>query len=382
MSNKFCRLLSNGYKINVDKGELLWSPCCFYSEKTPLLDRTAFQQAIARTSQAESWLPECSWCQQMEESGVPGLAPRLNSFSKFPDMPNEQCGFLEISFDIKCNAACLSCGNYCSTTWQKYETKHRLNSFKPYTADESDRLFQQLVNTVDITTVRDIFVMGGEPLYSETNLKFLSYLHQHHPRLDQVTISYQTNGSVIPSPEVKELLRAFGSVRFNLSIDGTGARFEYLRWPLKWYRVERTIEDLLATTDAQFTINATVSPLNLMYFGEIEQWSDGCVPADRLYNRHGAYAVRPNRATRPLDLALTPPEYRRRAVEHYGADHKISLVLSNLEQADHYTAMFDYIEKHDAIRRLDWRETFPAVADYYREYFYQEYLKNPQAHAI
>lgn len=364
MSNKFCRLLSNGYKINVSGEDLLWSPCCFYSKKTPLLDAEAFKKELEYTSSATTWLPECSTCQQMESTGVRGLMPRLHSFIRVPEEYNAgECVALEISFDRKCNAACLSCGSYCSTTWTKYEQKHQLISHT-YDQNPANLLLDKLLSAVKLDKVRDIFIMGGEPLYSDTNLKLLTHLRDNHSDLSTIRLRYQTNGSVAPTAEVLNLLTMFGSVDFSLSIDGVADRFDYLRWPLKWHRVERNVNNLLDTTSIKFSINATISPLNVLYFQEIDDWILKTIPTDRL--TWPDRLARPNRCFAPLDLNYTSPQLREKVIQLYGDNHPISKIFNGLNFNPDYKSMFDYINKHDQLRRLNWKEVFPEVVKYYQ----------------
>lgn len=363
MSNKFCRLLSNGYKINVEGQNLLWSPCCFYSKKTPLLDTVKFKQELDYTSSATDWLPECATCRQMESTGVVGLAPRLGSFRKVPeDVDNGVCVALELSFDRKCNAACLSCGSYCSTTWSKYEFKHQLINYKTDN-NPADKLLNQLVSAVPMDQLREVFILGGEPLYSDLNVQFLQHLNAVHPDLTKVRLYYQSNGSIFPSAEVLSLISKFGRIDFGLSIDGIGERFNYLRWPLKWNRVEQNVRKLLEISNAKFYVNATVSPLNLLYIDEIINWYDSTIPVERRI--WPDRSIRVNRSTGKLDLNCSSNELKAQAVDHYGNDHVISHVLSGINELGNYRQMFDYIETHDVIRKLDWRKTFPEVAQYY-----------------
>lgn len=363
MSNSFCRLLSNGYKINVENNNLVWSPCCFYTRKTPLLDTLKFNHALKYTSSATNWLPECSTCQKMEAVGVDGLTPRLASFRKVPtDVETGVCVALEISFDRKCNAACLSCSSYCSTTWSKYDFKHQLINYKT-DDNHPNKLLDQLISAVPMNQVRDLFIMGGEPLYSDINLKFLQHIHKVHPDLSQVRLYYQTNGSIYPSDEVLELLSKFGKLEFGFSFDGVEERFNYLRWPLKWHRVEQNVQKMLAIPNAKFYLNATVSPLNLLYVDEIVKWYDNTIPVDK--HIWPERSIRINRCTGIMDLSKASLELKNCAIEQYGPDHTISRMLNEMPVDKNYQPMFDYIEKHDSIRRLDWRKTFPEVEQYY-----------------
>ena len=368
MSNTFCRHLSNGFKIDVTwDNQLLWSPCCYYSKKVPLLDQAAFEKELARTSAATDWLPECRLCQQMEASNV-GLqvSPRLASFNRITqdNLDAGVCASLEISIDPKCNAACLSCGSYISDTWKKYEYRHGIKDIGIIT-NHGPKLTDQLIGAVALDHLEELYILGGEPFYSTSGNQMLRHLHQTHTDIGRIKLRYQTNGSIVPDDETKELWKGFKSVEISFSLDGIGRRFEYLRWPLKWHRVERTVANLLETTTATLSVNATISPLNVWYFQELEDWTRATIPKNRL--KWPDSPIRPNRCLGPLDLAFTPQTLRDDIQARYGADHKLTKIFSNLEINTDYRRMFDYIEQHDPLRRLDWQKTFPDIIPHYKD---------------
>lgn len=355
--------MSNGYKISVNADKIFWSPCCYYSKRIPLLNPLEFQKELKYTSTAKGWLPECQQCRQMEDSGAAGLAPRLRSFDRMPDeLADGACGALEINLDLACNAACLSCGWYSSTTWQKYEIKHGLRTIP--VINKKDQHLKNLIAAVPLDSLRDLFILGGEPFYSDSHLTLLRHLEQTHPDLSKVTLRYQTNASIIPDEETIAIWSKFKTVTFAMSIDGIGERFNYLRWPLKWHRVERTVDYIIKNTNAILGINATVNPLNALYVDEIEQWAEETIPESRKVARIGGL-VRLNRCTPPLDLSVSSTSLRQAVVEKYSAEHGLSKIFSNLELNNHHRPMFDYIEQHDRIRRLDWRRTFPDLGKHY-----------------
>jgi hypothetical protein len=365
MSNTFCRHLSNGFKIDVTwDNQLLWSPCCYYSKKVPLLDRETFEKELARTSAATDWLPECRLCQQMEASNV-GLqvSPRLISFNRITqDLDDGVCANLEMSFDPKCNAACLSCGSYISDTWKKYEYRHDIKDIGIIT-NHGPEMTDQLIGAVSLDHLEELYILGGEPFYSTSGNQMLRHLHATHPNVSQIRLRYQTNGSIVPDDETKELWKGFKSVEISFSLDGIGRRFEYLRWPLKWHRVERVVDNLLETTTATISVNATISPLNVWYFQELDDWTRDTIPQNRL--KWPNFPARPNRCLGTLDLAFTPQALRDDIKDRYGADHRLTKIFSNLEINTDYQQMFDYIKKHDPLRRLNWQKTFPDIVRYF-----------------
>jgi len=389
MANKFCRQLSNGFKINVQEDKLLWSPCCFYTKKTDMSNTTEYLKAREYASSATGWLPECESCRIMEESGVELLTPRLNANHMITeDSIDGDCVNLEISFDTKCNAACLSCGSYCSTTWAKFDKKHGLNQHispkivrldSPFhrkvaeaqykvtldieDSDLSDILFKQLIKTVPLDKLQTIFIMGGEPFYTKSHVKMLKHLKEVHPNLKNVSIRYQSNGSIYPSDEVLKLWEDYKYIVYGASLDGVGERFNYLRWPLKWHRSEKVIKRLINETNVSLHVNCTISPLNVLYVDELENWLIDNVDQSRFSSRK--QMIRPNACLGDMDLRFANEKLREKVYLKYGEEHNISKLLQSLELYDDASKMFNYIEHMDKLRRLDWRKTFPDIVDCY-----------------
>ena len=390
MSNTFCRQLSNGYKINVQGDKLFWSPCCFYSKKTDMSNLVELKKDMEYAHNATGWLPECSTCKTMEESGVAILKPRVNANHIISaESVTGDCVNLEISFDTKCNAACLSCGSYCSTTWAKFEKKHNLNfsgapnkvininnAFERKIAeglykiklseddtDISDILFRKLINTVPLDKLETIFIMGGEPFYTKSHIKMLRHLKEVHPDLSKVSIRYQSNGSIYPSDEVLKLWEDYKFIVYGASLDGVGERFNYLRWPLKWYRCDPIIKRLMNETNARLHVNCTISPLNVLYIKDLEDWVSDNIHSSKF--RINGSTVRPNACLGTMDLRYANHKLREKVFRIYGDDHDISKMFSNMDVYDDASPMFKYVEQIDKIRRLDWRKTFPDVVDCY-----------------
>ena len=367
MSNTFCRALSNAYRVSIVGDELSYLPCCFYDhiKSIKLLDRTAFEERLAYNSAATTWLPECNQCRWMERVDKT-QSPRLKSFIRIPeDVENGACVDLEVHCDINCNAACLSCSGGNSTTWRKYDHKHGLFDYGP--EDRSAKLVQQLIDTVPMDQLRTLYIFGGEPFYSNTHLRIIEQVLKVHPDPSKIVLTYQTNGSLFPGEEIQALWNRFKKVLINVSIDGTHDQFEYLRWPLKWSRLENTVSQFLTKTNVFFNFNCTVSPLNVLYFQNTVNWVESNIPKSRLISPD--HPVRAGYCYDPMDLSLSTQELRNACLEKYGDDHVISKMLKNLSVGNNQEIinMLSYIQKHDVLRQTDWRKTFPDVVAFYKK---------------
>jgi len=299
-------------------------------------------------------------------------SPRLRSFNAVPDadVPNGVPVELELSIDLTCNAACLSCGPWSSTTWIKQYIKYDIKSaddtpdLKP-----SDRWLNEIKKLGPLTHVRSITFLGGEPFKSPVPVKFLKLVNST-VGLDHVRVHFQSNASIVPSLELIPLLRACQRVSYGLSIDGVGDRFNYLRYPLHWNKVVKTLNYVksLGLDNLMFSLVATTNPLNVYYYREIETWAQDFFK-DHVPTDNPDYClIRPNRCSGTLDLALIPSALRAKTIEEYGADHPVSKMLDGLT-SDHNvdpTQMLQYLDRWDLLRKKNWRETFPEVAEYFQ----------------
>jgi hypothetical protein len=349
VTNQFCHFLSNGYTLNVINDQLTTRPCCVYPKHIPLKDSIIIRQELEYTSNASDWIPECSECKRIESIGV-GSIRTLSKERVVGNFAPGDCVSLEVNFDKKCNAACLSCASDFSSTWERYNRKHNLED-KIARRSASD-MFKQFVKTVPLDKLQFLYIQGGEPFYGSTNLKFLKHIFDVHPNPAGITLHYQTNGSILPSDEVLNLWTQFKTVVLNYSIDDIEDRFHYLRWPLDWSTLTSNIKRIIETTNVNFQVNSTINPLNILNYNNLESWIVSTFPSDRLL-KYRAGACLGN-----LDLRHSPIELRQAVVTKYGKDHKVSKLFNTRELFDQ-TSMINYIAQHDQFRRLDWRKTFP-----------------------
>ena len=119
-----------------------------------------------------------------------------------------------------CNLACVICGPQNSSVWKQQlniPINRRINSVNDFWTN------------LDLTKIKFVHFNGGEPLLSKEHVKFLHAF----PNKEQVTLNYNTNGTILPGKELNDLWLQFKLVQLDFSIDDIGDRFEYQRWPAK-----------------------------------------------------------------------------------------------------------------------------------------------------
>lgn len=361
MANNFCRFLSNGYRIKSNGVGLVYQPCCWYSKEIDLLNNPNFDSEKQAISNISDWVPECASCKQIEDSGAYGnRSPRLRSFEEIPDesIPDNVPAWMELTIDTTCNAACIMCGPWHSTTWRKQEIKFKIKT-KDNLPDLVDPLhwLSVIKNKFPLKYVKSVSFLGGEPFESPIPLEFLRLLKTTHGSLSDVVIHFQTNGSIKPSDELMALAAECSRIKFNISIDAVGKRFEYHRYPLRWERIESTIEYVknLNLDNLKFVCLATLTPLNVWYYAELEEW------VRKTFNDPTLTMLKPNKSVGQIDLRHTPISLRYEVYKKYGKDHSISKLFTKLGRADHQQCVA-YLDQLDQYRNTNWREIFPEAA--------------------
>jgi organic radical activating enzyme len=362
MANNFCRFLSNGYRIKTEGTKLVYQPCCWYSKEIDLIDNPNFDQEKQRISEITGWVSECASCKYIEDSGAYGVkSPRMRSFDEIPDelIPDNVPAWMELSIDTTCNAACVMCGPWHSTTWRKQEIKFKIKNRDdlPTLVDPMHWL-DVIKEKFTLQYVKRVHFLGGEPFQSPIPLEFLKLLKSTHGSLADVVAHFQTNCSIKPSDELLVLLSECANVRFGLSIDAVGERFEYHRYPLKWQRVQETA-DYLKNLKIKKIIHcsATLTPLSAWYYDEFEDWVESMFGEQIMKN------AKPNISIGNVALAHTPYPLRHEIFKKFGAEHPVSRLLAKLGWQDS-RQFVQYMDQLDLYRKTNWRSAFPEAAKF------------------
>lgn len=347
MPNSTCRLLSNGYKFNIDwDSSISYRPCCFFPESQKLDAPAAQHQKFRqRLNAIDSYTSNtCSDCNFQENSTLRKTF-RNHSFDWVPeDAKLGDASYLEIQTDNTCNGGCIICGPWHSSYWQ--------NELKQFSKKPKEDPVEKILSFVDIQKTRKILFLGGEPFLNDIDLRILPLIDQP----EKVNLKYTTNGSIYPSQSHIDQWSRFESVLINFSLDGIGSRFDYIRYPLKWQQVEKNILRMLdeLPSNVQFTSNHTVNILNLYYHDEFEDWY-AQLPALRFIK----FTFNP--CSGKLSPRQVPSKLFNMLLDKYGADSKVIRTITN-DNVDDQTQLLTYLSEIDTRRGLDWRRVFPEIS--------------------
>lgn len=367
MTNNFCKYLSN--QIRVEYGQL--RPCCWFTDSvdvTNIEKVKQFQQSLDEIVDWESANGRCNDCFTREKNGL--FSPRLESFNRraLAGVKDNTKASIEIQIDKDCNGACLICGPWNSTTWEKYEHKIKQIPIKDVADPKIASLdfVTQLNNSIDFSNAQEILFLGGEPLRTDSHVRLLENIINP----SNTTLRYTTNGSCRPDEKTLQVWSKFKDVQLQFSIDGVGEHFNYLRWPLQWNQVESNLAYILNLKDSNVRIvqfSYTTTPFSLFYHDVYDTWANtffagSGIDASKMFER--PWQPRGDNHA-PMKLNSVPPKLQKDIREKYGPDHSITKLLEPFDPTQ-YREFMSYIRTHDKHRQTNWFDVFPEMQSYYQ----------------
>jgi MoaA/NifB/PqqE/SkfB family radical SAM enzyme len=260
MNNYFCVMPFYGAEYN-HNGFI--SPCC-------LIEPQANIQDIQSSMLSGEKPTACNACWSLEDQGLTSDRQLKNSaYDLYADkdisIVEQDCRegkykpkIFKIYTSNICNSTCVTCDSDASTAWG--------------TLTKNKKLIQINHSILDQLPVEDFVMLnfvGGEPLYEQRNFSILERLLETNN--DGCFISITTNGSTNLTLNQRNLLAKFKNLNINLSIDGVGPVFEYLRYPLKWDMLLANL-DFYRSQNFNLSVSYTISNLNILYYDETIQW--------------------------------------------------------------------------------------------------------------
>lgn len=245
--------------------------------------------------------PECEPCFSLEDQGVESLRQRhiagkipearINLYPKALDALNDdytmpfEIPTMELKLNNLCNLKCRMCHPMDSTSWNDWsnvkefykkennimyaiveqhglEQKPHLDKFQdnPEWWDSLEKLLPYF---------RRVEFAGGEPLMDPQHYRILDMLAKYG---HQIEIKYATNLSMLGKSNrtIWEYWPKFKSVAVNVSIDGIGASYEYIRGNASWSELVNNIKQIQTIPNISRIVGAvTVQVSNVLVLDKI-----------------------------------------------------------------------------------------------------------------
>lgn len=300
----------------------------------------------------------CKPCFDLEDQGVEslrqrhvnGIIPeaRINLYPNALDDLNEDYTMpfkfptIEIKLNNLCNLKCRMCNPLDSTSWQDWNAVKSFyakeNNYLVPTIDKLVKKPGQYIGLFDNTEnwwndfeklipyFRRVEFAGGEPLMDPNHYKILDMLKPYGKKIE---IKYATNGTTLGISKgrtIHDYWPHFRSVAVNVSLDGVGAVYDYIRTNSSFEQVESNIKEIQTIPNVSRVVGAfTAQAGNILQAAE-------CI--DYFINKMGIVFYS-HRVSYPsvLSAQVLPKELKQEAINRL---KEVGMRVSTFENVKKY----------------------------------------------
>jgi len=169
----------------------------------------------------------CRQCYELEKTCSSSTRFWFNEFVpvQTPVLEDYTLQMIDIRWSNHCNLRCLYCNSNSSSSIAEFEKIKEKKSIRQW-QQEILALIKE-----NILTIREVYLLGGEPLLIKENLELLEYIHDQH-------ITLITNLSLDNSKnQIYKKLLSKPNVNWEISLEQVGKKFEYVRNNASWDQV-------------------------------------------------------------------------------------------------------------------------------------------------
>ena len=235
MTKFHCRAIKHNIRLETDsKNNTRISPCCVYKNKQLFTSITDYygSQDYHDLVTAQDWPAACQVCEQTEAQG-------LTSYRNYFDLkPHTNTG---ISFEIMpsniCNLRCIMCSSDSSSALAKERFDIKLDAVNH--SRETNQTIEQLEILKQFDNIESISVIGGEFFLTKGNLEIMDFVKEHN-----IPFRVVTNATVLLDSHLQRL-KSLAQLDLQISIDGVGSGYEFVRYPGKWHKFDHNTKLLI-----------------------------------------------------------------------------------------------------------------------------------------
>jgi len=235
------------------------NPCCMFSGKDKVYTKKydSLQDAFDGPENARlrqrmlngEYIDSCKKCYRDEYLGKFSYRQRFNRRYDINEKPIIR--ELELALSNKCNFKCVTCNTRFSSSWYDDDKllgrTHYTNIGRNYKSNFD-------IDSVDLSELVELKVLGGEPFLDDSYLKVFENID-----LSKVVLYFVTNNSIFPSNEWLSYFKKFKKIKFNISLDGVYDVAEFVRYGTKFKRFEKNYLKWIELSKTKFK-NITIIP--------------------------------------------------------------------------------------------------------------------------
>jgi MoaA/NifB/PqqE/SkfB family radical SAM enzyme len=331
-------------------------------------------------------IPDCKNCWDEEAAGKNSKRLRDNEIYQNNNLSADMLPLVaDLSLGNVCNLKCRICSPYHSSVWVLEEERlgnastpeHvRAVTFgqagKDSFSSKNDLFWNDIYKLLTNATKLDF--AGGEPFYVDRHWEIIKALVDNKSSLTQ-HVHYNTNGTIFPEKHI-HLLEQFKVVDIQISSDGVGRKFEYMRHPAVWSEVETNIDRFIQAKNTSNTkwlvgVCLSVSAFNVYDFFETFEH----------YAAKGM-SIYVNTVNDRRGLAILPPEVKTVVIDKLKRDQSVynnkqwqverDMICRYLENttydSDTWKEFCDEVHLRDQIRKESFENTFEEYFQKIKEF--------------
>lgn len=395
ISKTFCILPWIHFYSNPD-GSVL--PCCIGDHRLPLGNvRNNTIQEIWNSDSYKSMrlkmlagekCNECTSCYQSEDSGVNSFRQSSNKdYSEFLNLANKtnpdgsldfmDLKYLDIRWSNICNFKCKGCSSTYSSSWATEDNKHGQNKqvFIFAGGNNNNILYEQI--KPHLSTVKEIYFAGGEPLLMDKHYEMLEHLIEIGNT--NIKIRYNSNLSSLhyKNKSVIDYWKQLSNVHLYVSIDSWGDEAEYIREGTDWNELSNNIKQVkescphihmgIASVISAFNVYTLPEFIDFMMKNELVDSTTSASFYTLINPNFYSFDIFDNDTKTEILDKLTKRSYNSRI------GSQINNVIKQLESSTYNPNLRKQFKHHtdyyDSIRNRQFVNTFPELKKFYENIF-------------
>lgn len=320
--------------------------------------------------------PNCSACWNEESAGRASRRTINNELFANMTVDPAKPQLVDLKPGNTCNLACRTCWPEVSSKWyrdyweteaQQWEPDYKkyLDSWRRIrTSYDQDNL--QLWSDLQswLTNVEYYDIYGAEPMLL-SNVFVILQQSVDSGRAAQQSLHINTNGTVWNQRYI-DILKQFKSVVIDVSIDGVGDHYDYIRYGETWATVEQNLgryQELVRDhANIRMHVCVTVCNLNVLHVVELQQYfCDRNLPVFFNMVHHPQH----------LNVRSLPDQIKQQVRSRLLANNpnwQITSILDFMDmpldnQPQLWTKFLESTKKLDLLRQQDLAKTFPELAE-------------------
>lgn len=266
-----CKAHTRGIYISNDPEP--YKPCCWFQTGVMTDSWKDYNEKLKGLDIAKN----CEYCIKMEEGGGE-WSPRLI----FENFAHERRFIINASLGNLCNLKCVTCSPFNSTQVAaelpndyKYLNMFDKKYFNRITnqVQEKIRVIRQILTEVEIDELQ-FELLGGEPLINPEIFELIDWIVEQ-PFAPKMSINITTNSTTFDERLIG-YAKKIAMLTVQLSVDGVGETFEYLRYNATYENLEVVADKFYNLSkelhNFHLSFNYTLSWMNSLHVPNFLNW--------------------------------------------------------------------------------------------------------------